>query len=139
MEMGEWALPAEASETFTNLVNEVKSWPDGERIRRFLQGGMWRNFFAKYPEANWMHKRMLPVSCALSEARSNGRARPELVEGENGAFKRATRHLYKAQCNDAYWHGVFGGLYLPHLRKEIYRNLLAASAVIEKDTSVSVR
>ena len=139
MEMGEWALPAEASREYTALVEEVKTWKDGDRVKRFLQGGMWRNFFAKYPEANWMHKRMLSVSRALSEARSNGRARPELVEGENGAFKRATRHLYKAQCNDAYWHGVFGGLYLPHLRKEIYENLIKAEGIILRSTGGPVK
>ena len=34
--------------------------------------------------------------------------------------------FFKSQCNDAYWHGVFGGLYLPHLRTEVYRNLIEA-------------
>ena len=29
------------------------------------------------------------------------------------------RDLYKGQCNDPYWHGVFGGLYLPHLREAV--------------------
>lgn len=28
--------------------------------------------------------------------------------------------LWKAQCNCGYWHGVFGGIYLPHIRKAIY-------------------
>ncbi|MEK7842030.1 MAG: alpha-amylase/4-alpha-glucanotransferase domain-containing protein, partial [Deltaproteobacteria bacterium] len=112
IEMGEWALPAEAAETYTNLINEVKTWQDGERIKRFLQGGFWRNFFAKYPEANWLHKRMLMVS---EEVRSSGDSRIA-----------ATSHLYMAQCNDAYWHGVFGGLYLPHLRRAVYENLIKA-------------
>ena len=35
-------------------------------------------------------------------------------------------HLYRSQCNDAYWHGVFGGLYLNHLREAAYSNLLRA-------------
>jgi len=38
----------------------------------------------------------------------------------------ARRHLYRGQCTCAYWHGVFGGLYLPHLRHAVYQNLLAA-------------
>jgi alpha-amylase len=42
--------------------------------------------------------------------------------------------LWAGQCNDAYWHGVFGGLYLPHLRDALYRHLIladeAADAVI---------
>jgi len=117
IEMGEWALPAEAAETYTNLINEVKTWQDGERIKRFLQGGFWRNFFAKYPEANWLHKRMLMVS---EEVRSSGDSRIA-----------ATSHLYMAQCNDAYWHGVFGGLYLPHLRRAVYENLIKAENLTE--------
>jgi alpha-amylase len=117
MEMGEWALPAEASKEYTELVEELKSWKDRRRVERFLQGGMWRNFLAKYPEANWMHKRMLLVSGLLGKQ-----------EGE------ALKALYMAQCNDAYWHGVFGGLYLPHLRAKVYENLIKAenSALVEK-------
>jgi alpha-amylase len=38
----------------------------------------------------------------------------------------AARELYKAQCNDPYWHGIFGGLYLPHLRESAYRHLIEA-------------
>ncbi|MCK4298821.1 MAG: DUF1926 domain-containing protein, partial [Planctomycetes bacterium] len=30
-----------------------------------------------------------------------------------------------------YWHGVFGGLYLPHLRSAAYSNLIAAEAIVE--------
>ncbi|MBI3753874.1 MAG: DUF1925 domain-containing protein, partial [Deltaproteobacteria bacterium] len=133
MEMGEWALPPEASETYTNLMNEVKSWQDGERIRRFLHGGFWRNFFAKYPEANWMHKRMLMVSeeignqdarCKMQDARYR-------FQFSTCNLQPATSHLYTAQCNDAYWHGVFGGLYLPHLRRSVYENLIKAENLLD--------
>lgn len=115
MEMGEWALPAEASLEYTNLIHDVKKWHDAERIKRFLQGGMWRNFMAKYSEANWMHKRMLMVS-------------KESDKSENPA---AINCLYKSQANDAYWHGVFGGLYLPHLRSSVYENLIKAENLVE--------
>jgi hypothetical protein len=126
MEMGEWALPAEASFEYTALQDELGSRNDGARIRRFLQGGMWRNFFSKYTEANWMHKRMLGVSKALKEAKA--------LVGD----KEARRYLYMAQCNDAYWHGIFGGLYLPHLRTGVYENIIKAESIIEgiKDASI---
>ncbi|MCC6444303.1 MAG: DUF1926 domain-containing protein [Armatimonadetes bacterium] len=74
-------------------------------------GGFWRNFFRKYPEANWMHKRMLLASRRAREAGSP----PEAVE-----------EVWKSQCNCPYWHGVFGGLYLPHLRRETYTHILRA-------------
>src|SRR4030095_663893 len=38
----------------------------------------------------------------------------------------ARTRLWRAQCNDPYWHGVFGGLYLPLLRAAVYRELIAA-------------
>jgi alpha-amylase len=120
MEMGRWALPTKASFEYTALQDELASRDNGPRIRRFIQGGIWRNFFSKYTEANWMHKRMLGVSKALKEAKGLFR--------DNG--KKARRHLYMAQCNDAYWHGVFGGLYLPHLRTSVYENILRAEGII---------
>lgn len=116
MEMGEWALPPEASREYTALIEDVKKWNHGERISRFLQGGQWRNFFAKYPEGNWMHKRMLYVSAIVNGAEARG---------EPGAAV-AKDYLLRAQCNDSYWHGVFGGLYLPHLRTSVYENLIKA-------------
>ena len=141
MEMGEWALPPEASEAYTNLMNEVKTWQDGERIKRFLQGGFWRNFFAKYPEANWMHKRMLFVServrsselgGQISEKKQEARSKKQEENLASCLLPLASHHLYKAQCNDAYWHGVFGGLYLPHLRRAVYENLIKAENLLEE-------
>ena len=60
-----------------------------------------------------MHKRMMMASrkvrCGLAELEARGvKKTPKLT--------RMLDHLYQSQCNDAYWHGVFGGLYLPHLR-----------------------
>ncbi|UCD38689.1 MAG: DUF1926 domain-containing protein, partial [Fidelibacterota bacterium] len=34
--------------------------------------------------------------------------------------------LWRSQCNCAYWHGIFGGLYMPHLRHAVYEHLLQA-------------
>lgn len=124
MEMGEWALPPEASREYSELREELKGRAEYKRIERFLQGGAWRNFFAKYPESNWMHKRMLMVSEAVSKAADEGLKGSDLDE--------AVENLYKSQCNDAYWHGVFGGLYLPHLREKVYSSLLRAEAILAK-------
>ncbi|MBI5561428.1 MAG: DUF1926 domain-containing protein [Deltaproteobacteria bacterium] len=119
MEMGGWALPPEAARAYGELADDIKKWNDGGRVSRFMQGGAWRNFLAKYPESNWMHKRMLGVSRMVEEAGRAGRDTGE-----------ATHYLYKAQSNDAYWHGVFGGLYLPHLRTSVYENLLKAEGCL---------
>lgn len=79
-------------------------------------GGFWRNFLIKYPESNNMHKKMLYVRDKVRRA----------------GDKEAYRELLSAQCNDAYWHGVFGGLYLPHLRSAIFRHLIRAEVLAEK-------
>ncbi|MEE9613383.1 MAG: alpha-amylase/4-alpha-glucanotransferase domain-containing protein [Thermodesulfobacteriota bacterium] len=130
MEMGGWALPPDASADYAALTEELKAWEDGERVKRFLHGGAWRNFLAKYPEADWMHKRMLGASRAVAAAAA-GRKRKGAGE--------ALRRLYMSQCNDAYWHGVFGGLYLPHLRTAVYENLIKAENAVGIKPSVESR
>jgi alpha-amylase len=93
----------------------LKGMPDGANIRPFVKGGTWRNFLAKYPESNRMHKKMLRLSQFARKA------------GDPPAARRA---VGRAQCNDAYWHGVFGGLYLPHLRAAVWRELATAEGIL---------
>lgn len=111
-EMMEWTLEPQDYVAFKTLksVNPPEA-------RRFLRGGFFREFFLKYSEDNHLHKRMLSVSRAVNQ---QGLGNPE-----------ARRELYKGQCNDAYWHGIFGGLYLPHLREAVYSHLLQAEKKID--------
>lgn len=81
-------------------------------------GGLWDKFFVKYPESNHLHKRMLDVSERIALRHVN-----EVSE--------ARELLWKAQGNDVYWHGLFGGLYLSNLRHEAYRNLIAAECHLD--------
>lgn len=121
MEMGEWTLPAGVIKDYEDVIVHLKASSDFEAARPFIKGGFWRNFFAKYPESNLIHKRMLMVSAKVRKA---------IVKGV-GSTRRMTEHLYQGQCNDAYWHGVFGGLYLPHLRAAVYENLIAAEQMAD--------
>src|SRR5947199_3459264 len=122
-EMEAWALPAHAVARLValerDLGEERVAGPDGA----FLRGGHWRNFLVKYPEANRMHKKMLALS-ALCRAR-----------GDPPAARRA---IGRAQCNDAYLHGVFGGLYLPHLRAAFWRNLALADGELRRGEGLAV-
>ena len=78
-----------------------------------MRGGFWRNFKVKYPEADEMYTPMLMVSRRLQ--------RPS-ERGMTGALvEQARTSLYRGQCNCSYWHGAFGGIYLPHLRNAVYR------------------
>jgi alpha-amylase len=45
---------------------------------------------------------------------------------------KARTHLYRGQCNCPYWHGVFGGMYLPHLRSSVYRELIKADKLADE-------
>jgi alpha-amylase len=116
IEMNEWSLPGPAARTYHALVEAEKQRGQFEAHKPFLRGGIWRNFFSRYPESNWMHKRTLEASeryAALA---------PALQTAEMQEL------LHRAQANDAFWHGLFGGLYLPHLRRAIWNNLLALEA-----------
>jgi len=112
IEMNEWTLPAPAAHAYAELVEREKHNGSFGACKAFLRGGIWKNFVSRYPEANWMHKRMLALSERL--ARTPAPARTQELE----------TLLYVAQANDAYWHGLFGGLYLPHLRRSVYASLL---------------
>jgi alpha-amylase/alpha-mannosidase (GH57 family) len=62
------------------------------------------------------------------------RFRPVPLRGDPPEARRA---IGRAQCNDAYWHGVFGGLYLPHLRSAIWRQLAIAERVLRLGESLA--
>jgi hypothetical protein len=54
----------------------------------------------------------------------------------NGDPPEARRAIGRAQCNDAYWHGVFGGLYLPHLRNAVWHQLAIAERELRRGESL---
>jgi len=114
-EMSQWTLRTDLGRQMDHFVHDLENQGRGEETRPFINGGMWRNFFTKYPESNWMQKRVQFLSLNLDQLESKGGIPSDLRDD-----------LYRAQCNCAYWHGVFGGLYLPHLRHAIYEHLLKA-------------
>jgi len=122
-EMEAWSLPPAAARRLAVLEHDLGearlAGPEGALVR----GAHWRNFLVKYPEANRMHKKALALS-TLCRAR-----------GDPPAARRA---IGRAQCNDAYWHGVFGGLYLPHLRAAIWRNLALAEGELRGGEGLAV-
>ena len=121
-EMEAWSLPPDAALRLTRLRHDLgeerAAGPDGALVR----GAHWRNFLVKYPESNRMHKKMQALS-ALCRRKGN----PAV----------ARRAIGRAQCNDAYWHGVFGGLYLPHLRDAVWRELALAEGELRRGRSLA--
>ena len=101
-EMMEWALPSQIIKKSINIKNKLN-----EEEKAFIRGGFWNNFSVKYPEINIMYKKMLEVSEKFKDYSDN-----EKVD------------LYMGQCNCPYWHGIFGGVYIPHLRHAIFEHLI---------------
>src|SRR5229473_2927003 len=123
-EMAEWALPTSVRQRFHAVQQEFSVRPE---VAAFLRGGSWRGFFRKYAEANLLHKKMLRAGTRLAAVPLR---RTETKPAREIAIARV--QLLRAQCNDAYWHGVFGGLYAPHLRTELWRNLIRAELAADK-------
>ena len=111
-EMGEWALPPDEGREFSAILHAAQA--AGRPEARWLRGAFWRNFQVKYREINDLHKQMLRISAKV-EAMGAGPARTAALD-----------HLYRGQSNDCYWHGLFGGIYISHMRLATYEHLIAA-------------
>jgi alpha-amylase len=123
-EMTEWSLPVERQIQHERLVHDVENDSRWAEFRQYLRGGFWRNFKSKYPETDEMYARMMHVSQRLHDAAANPSNAPLL--------EQARDHLYRAQCNCPWWHGAFGGVYLPHLRNAVYHHLIEADNLIDR-------
>ncbi len=114
-EMGEWSLRENQTLSLEALKEKVGLEYFENIGISFIKGGIWKNFFVKYAESNFLHKRMLYMS-----------------KKQNKMSKNALKNLYKLQTNDVFWHGVFGGLYLPNLRDNAYKYLLELEKTFAK-------
>lgn len=123
-EMTEWALPVSRQQEYEGLNRQMEHDPRWPAIRGMLRGGFWRNFRVKYPEADEMYARMLGVSRRYRAAQA--------FHGDDPTLDQVRDELYRGQCNCPYWHGAFGGIYLPHLRNAIYRHLIRADNLLER-------
>lgn len=134
-EMTEWVLAPERiaayQEATTNLDKADPAF--AEPIRSFFApGGFWRNFLVKYPEAGEMAAHMRSVSDTLAKIERQARnARNPLSAEKIRILEEARKDSFRAQCNCPYWHGAFGGLYLPHLRNAVYRHMILAENGID--------
>ncbi|MSR45767.1 MAG: DUF1926 domain-containing protein [Planctomycetes bacterium] len=129
-EMGHWSLPPKAQVALDAVMKALDSKAHvevGAAVKPFLRGATWRNFLARYPEANRLAQRMARLS---EQTRRMGLRPPDGLHSIE-QLHPAVRALFRGQCNCAYWHGVFGGLYLPFLRDAIVGELLDARARLE--------
>src|SRR5258708_14198771 len=116
--MMEGARPTRVRPRSHEVLEEFGAGPE---VLSFLRGGSWGGFLRKYSESNLLHKKMLRVSARIAAAparRDGSKSSDQLLQARD--------LLLRAQCNDAYWHGIFGGIYAPHLRTDPWRNLIRA-------------
>lgn len=122
-EMGEWVLEPSAFFVYEKLKDFFK---DKAEFFNFLRGGFFKNFYAKYPRLNYLHKRMLYLSQKINKY------------GDKKKDRKMFTNLWKAQCNCGYWHGIFGGFYLSHIRGAIYENLIKAEKELDEKIGKSL-
>ena len=130
-EMTEWAALEEIPEEETPQGAAQSSAPSAKPM------GNWRNFKVKYPETNEMYCRALAVSRRLEALQNRFQQEARTLSEEEYCWKvqlleSARLELYRGQCNCPYWHGAFGGVYLPHLRNGIFRHLIEADRLLDR-------
>lgn len=122
-EMEGWSLPPDAAVAHEKVEVEIENAGLSEAAGRFLRGGHWRNFMAIYPESDRMHRKAARLA-DLCRTR--------------GAPAEVRHAVGRARCNDVYWHGVFGGLYLRHLREAVWANLAEAEAALREGEALQI-
>lgn len=110
-EMMTWALDPADQKKAESLMKKR-----GMGKSRLMLGAHWRNFLTKYSESLQLYRKIRFVSGMVQEA---------------GVDHEARMHLYRGEANDAMWHGVFGGIYLPLLRMKSYSSLIHAQKLAE--------
>ena len=118
MEMGEWSLPP-GEQHEMERAKAILHNNGGDGLERFFRGGHWRNFLTRYPEVNLLQKRSLHLSRDAHELHNDV----------------ALDHIWQAQCNCPFWHGVFGGVYLENIRHANFGHLSMADAELFPGTS----
>ncbi len=131
--MEEWVLPTEIRKKFSHILVLTQKYSTWKEASQFLKGGFWRFFLVKYPESNNMHKKMLHVrkKLLLIESKIKKIKDSELISRLKPKVLEAWDEIYKSQCNDCYWHGMFGGVYLQFLRFSVYTHLINAEKIID--------
>ena len=120
-EMGEWALPADESRVFA--ARAARGAEADGAARGALAA---RRVLAQLPGQVPRDQRPAQADAA-DVGQGRRRWRPAPVRD------RALDHLYRGQSNDCYWHGLFGGIYISHMRLATYEHLIAAEDLADTD------
>lgn len=119
-EMCEWVLPVRKQRELARA-RRILTDNGVERPENVLLAGNFKYFHRKYEETRRLHHKNRNLSHLVKEAENAASG-----EQEKSAAAKARLHVMQAQCNCAYWHGVFGGLYLNYLREALNEQMILA-------------
>ena len=122
-ELGEWALPPKRQAQRKAVLESITAScgdETGKSLQPYLRGGHFNVFLARYFEADWMRARSMELSRRIADAE-------EQADRTFGDLREA---LYRSQVNCPYWHGLFGGLYIPALREAVWRQILLGESLL---------
>jgi 4-alpha-glucanotransferase len=122
-EMCEWVLPVHKQRDLARA-RRILANNGVERPENILLAGNFKYFHRKYEETRRLLFKNRYLSHLVDEAECAA-----VGEREKAIADQARKHVMQAQCNCAYWHGVFGGLYLNYLREALNEQMIFA----EKD------
>ncbi|QSR89535.1 DUF1926 domain-containing protein [Methylacidiphilum caldifontis] len=118
-ELQPFCLPHRATLEFVSAQNDLKLRFDADRFLKFFKGGNWLTFLSKYPEANYIHKRMLQVS---EKIRSLPRELQEDIYDS----------ILASQGHTVYWHAYKDGLFGNYIRDNAFSHILNAEKMIRE-------
>jgi|GEM_PF-465599 len=125
-EMGAWSLAPETRNAFFRARSSLAARHDSAQFLPFFQAGSFAGFRMRYAEGNQMYGKSLLLDELRAERAADNHEIQEL--------------LWKAQCNTAYWYATSGGIYLSHLREEVWSNLTQAEEKLrEKQKGWSIQ
>jgi 4-alpha-glucanotransferase len=119
-EMCEWVLPVRKQRDLARA-RRILTDNGVERPENILLAGNFKYFHRKYEETRRLHHKNRYLSHLVEEAESAASGAQE-----KSVAAQARRHVMQSQCNCAYWHGVFGGLYLNYLREALNEQMILA-------------
>src|SRR6266702_3810306 len=116
-------------------------WP-GTHDHCYKNGWLADFFAALEKNSNWLKistpGEYLATHTSLGRADLPAASYMEMMEWVLPTRVRQRYHAvlneFSAHCNDAYWHGIFGGIYAPHLRTDAWRNLIRAESIADRQT-----
>ncbi|MBN1412821.1 MAG: DUF1926 domain-containing protein [Spirochaetales bacterium] len=108
-------LPATLNEEMNGWLGATLGLSDRQTRKSGNTGRSFKDFYRKYSESYLMYAKMMYVKILVNQ-----------IKGDKYKKRAARDELWKGQCNSAYWHGLYGGIYFNHLRKAVYRSLIEA-------------